>query len=262
MFACITQAQERFALVVGNNSYANAPLQNAVNDARDIHGELIGLGYQSTLIRDVTATELHDKVKAFLSEIEAAQGKEKLVLFYFAGHAIQISHTNYLVGVESPLGDAEKSRGLRAKSSIKQDSSLLGLFNINELLANLPVAKNTQNLVLLDACRNNPFGKNLLANEARSGLAPLKAPPGTLIAYSTEPGSVAMDGTGENGTYTKHLLQHLSEMISVEELFKKVRQGVISETANQQIPWEHSSLFSEAYINPPRNKDLPDLVTF
>ena len=104
-----------------------------------------------------------------------------------------------------------------------------------------------QNIVILDACRNNPFDETFMTSTA-PGLAPVKAPFDTLIAFATEPGGVASDGGRKNGVYTKHLLRNISDNFPVEEIFKKVRSGVAKETRNKQIPWEHSSLLNEIYF--------------
>ena len=138
------------------------------------------------------------------------------------------------------------------------------LFDLNSLFAEMSQLNSVQNIVILDACRNNPFGEADTAGGRliSVGLAPLKAPFSTLIAYATEPGGVASDGRAKNGIYTKHLLRHIDKKITVEEVFKKVRKGVAKETRNKQIPWEHSSLLREVFINPPRNKNVPDLIAF
>jgi uncharacterized caspase-like protein len=132
------------------------------------------------------------------------------------------------------------------------------------LFTEINKSNDLQNIIILDACRNNPFENNTVADNGNmaSGLAPIKAPSNTLIAFATEPGGVAADGRSNNGVYTKHLLKHIDKQISVEELFKKVRTGVAKETRNKQIPWEHSSLLSEVFFSPPKNRDIPDLVIF
>jgi uncharacterized caspase-like protein len=94
------------------------------------------------------------------------------------------------------------------------------------------------------------------------GLAPIRAPVGTLIAYSTEPGATASDGKGKNGLYATHLLKHMDDKIPIEEVFKKVRKGVAKQSKNRQIPWEHSSLLWDVFINAPLNKEVPDLLTY
>lgn len=237
----------RYAFVVGNQNYQQAPLKHSINDAIAISNELIELGFQVTTVTDTDLATLRKQIKSFYSQISASAESDTLALFYYAGHAIQINQTNYLVPLNVDVKD--------------QQSFFSSLFDISELFSEMRTKQNIQNIVILDACRNNPFGNNLV--EATSnGLAPVKAPPQTMIAFATEPGGVASDGGKKNGVYTKHLVRNISENITVEELFKKVRAGVARETRNKQIPWEHSSLLKEIYFNPPKNKDIPDIVVF
>jgi uncharacterized caspase-like protein len=241
----------RYALVIGNQRYQVSPLRNSINDAETIAASLEKLGFEVRIARNVEKAELRDEIKAFYIDIERRGARNSIAVVYYAGHAIQINHRNYLVPIGIQLGDVK--------------SFLAGLFDINQLFAEIPKAMRIQNIIILDACRNNPFGDIDGADNTLSiadGLAPLRAPPGTLIAYATEPGSVASDGSGKNGVYTKHLLRHLEKQTVVEELFKKVRKGVAKETRNRQIPWEHSSLLEQVYLNPPRNRQLPELLTF
>lgn len=258
-------ADHRFALIIGNKDYRGAPLANSLNDARDIDDALGDLGFATVRHENITAPELAGRVEDFFTMVRRQAGEGALVLVYYAGHAIQIASRNYLVGLNNPLESAESSRGLKIEpSGGTEDYERLGLYDVQFLLSALPADGRTQTLILLDACRNNPFAhlSEERAVDIDSGLAPMRAPPGTLIAYATEPGSFASDGRGRNGVYTKHLLRHVDKMITVEELFRLVRQGVIAETQNRQVPWEHSSLFEEVFVNPPRNREVPDLVTF
>jgi uncharacterized caspase-like protein len=237
----------RFALVVGNKNYAVAPLKNTINDASAIAEKLESIGFEVTLLTDVTKEYFVDQVNRFYESVQRSESVDSLAMFYYAGHAVQIDHRNYLVPLDFNFNDA----------ALFMD----GLIDINDLFAQIPPVLNLQNIVILDACRDNPFD-----NEAdvaiADGLAPLRAPSGTLIAYSTEPGNVAGDGKGQHGTYTKYLLRHLSKRITVEEVFKKVRKDVIKATRKQQIPWEHSSLTHDVFVNPPKNRKMPDLMSF
>ncbi|MDH4134972.1 MAG: caspase family protein, partial [Gammaproteobacteria bacterium] len=148
-------------------------------------------------------------------------------LFYFAGHGIQIKGRNYLI----PVG---------ANFEHEDEVSYRSL-DAGQVMDKMDSAKSKVNLLILDACRNNPFHRQFRAR--RQGLAEMEAPAGTLIAFATAPGAVALDGEGDHGVYTKHLLQKINEPgVPVEQVFKRVRVGVSAETAERQIPWESSSL--------------------
>jgi uncharacterized caspase-like protein len=244
------QDVKRFALVIGNKNYVTAPLKNSVNDAIDIADSLTEMGFRVSLLQDSNLLDLTTQVQQFYAEVERDLYANKLALIYYAGHAIQVNHQNYIV----PLG-------MQFESYLQFIS---GLYKIDSLFTEINKSDNLQNIIILDACRNNPFEDNSVADNGNisSGLAPIKAPYNTLIAFATEPGGVAADGKRKNGIYTKHLLRHIDEQINVEEVFKKVRSGVAKETRNKQIPWEHSSLLNEVYFSPPKNRDIPDLLVF
>ena len=237
---------DRYALVIGNSNYQVSPLDNAVKDANDVTTILTDIGFDVTSVYDASALDLQASVKQFYTHIKNQKSDQSLALVYYAGHAIQIEHSNYLVPVNVEFGSKELF--------------MADLFNINKLFGHIATFDNIQTIIILDACRNNPF--NIDSVSISNGLAPLEAPTDTLIAYATEPGGIASDGMDDNGVYTKHLLRHIKQEISVEEMFKKVRKGVARETRRKQIPWEHSSLLRDVYINPPLNKDIPDLIAF
>lgn len=244
------QDVQRFALVIGNKSYTTAPLKNAANDANAIADSLTDMGFRVSLLKDSNLSDLTTQVQRFYAGIKRDKHKNKLALVYYAGHAIQINHHNYIV----PLG-------MQFENHVQFIS---GLYKIDSLFFEINRLNNLQNIIILDACRNNPFENNPVADNGimSSGLAPIKAPSNTMIAFATEPGGVAADGQHKNGIYTKHLLRHMHKQISVEEVFKKVRTGVAKETRNKQIPWEHSSLLNEMFFSPPKNRDIPDLLIF
>ena len=244
------QDLQRFALVVGNKNYASAPLKNAANDANAMADNLTELGFRVSLVEDVNLADLALQVQQFYAEIKRDKHKDKLALVYYAGHAIQVNHNNYIVPLGLQFGTHQEF--------------IEGLYKIGDLFTEINNIESLQSIIILDACRNNPFENHSIADDGSMsrGLAPIKAPSNTLIAFATEPGGVAADGKSKNGVYTKHLLRHMNKHISVEEMFKKVRSGVAKETRNRQIPWEHSSLLNEVFFNPPKNKDIPDLVIF
>ncbi len=236
----------RYALVIGNQAYATAPLKNPINDADAMAEKLASLDFDVKSVADSDLETLQSAIADFYAQIQPSDSRKSLALVYYAGHAVQINNRNYLVPVDVPADRPAKF--------------LAGIYDINSLFEQIPRLSAIQNIVILDACRNNPF--TALNELVADGLAPLRAPAGTLIAFATEPGSVALDGEGRNGVYTKHLLKHLERKVPIEDVLKRVRRGVAKETRNQQIPWEHSSLLEDVYVNPPRNRQVPDLITF
>ncbi len=239
------------ALVVGNKAYPMAPLRNSINDAEAMAEKLEEQDFTVTTLLDVGGEELRSEIESFYAGLENDDEERVVGLVYYAGHAIQINHRNYLVPVDIEFGEPERF--------------VDGLFDINDLLESIPETGNVQSVIILDACRDNPFaGMEGLDDSVKinDGLAPMRAPVGTLIAYSTEPGATASDGKGKNGLYTSRLLRHMDDKIPIEEVFKKVRKDVAKQSKNRQVPWEHSSLVWDVFINAPLNKEVPDLVTF
>lgn len=238
----------RYALVIGNGSYKFSPLKNPANDAADMASTLRSLRYEVTVVVDQNPAQMRDTVTSFYNKIKQ---QDAISVFYYAGHAIQANNINYLIPVNAKI--------------TSYDSMKTEAFSINELLYALKRASSKQNIIILDACRNNPFKIKNVDNTLAAlpkGLAPIEAPTGTLIAYATEPGNVASDGKGENGTYTSALLRHITQSETAEALFKKVRKDVLSSTSNRQTPWEHSSLVEKFYFMPPSNEEIPDIIGF
>jgi uncharacterized caspase-like protein len=198
----------RQALVIGNSKYAQAPLKNPVNDARSIADSLKSTGFNVTVGLDFTQAQIRDAIRAHIDSL----AKSKAVgLFYFAGHGAQLAWRNYLipVGTEIVNVDQLRERGV----------------DVNSLLEGIKLAGNPMNLIILDACRDNPFGTSSRLDQ--KGLSQVDAPPGTLLAYATAPGNTASDGDGANGLYTEHLLREINVPdAKVEDMFKRVRLGV------------------------------------
>jgi formylglycine-generating enzyme required for sulfatase activity len=219
-------AQNRWALVIGNSAYGAdiGPLPNPVNDATDMAATLQPLGFDVTLVLNATRQQMEEALAAFRRQLRPGG----VGLFYFAGHGAQVEGTNYLI----PLGaNVEKATTAQADS-----------VSAEQVLASMTAAGTALNLLILDACRNNPFLARWPVQVPR-GLAPMQAVRGSLIAYATAPGAVAADGGGRNGTYTKHLLRYLATPdLLVEQMFKRVRVAVEEETGGIQTPWEASSL--------------------
>jgi len=225
-------AETRLALVIGNAAYKDAPLANPVNDARDIAVALSALGFRVIVRENADRRTMRAVIREFGDILKESGG---VGLFYFAGHGMQVKGRNYLV----PVGE-----DIHAEDEVEDQSIAIDL-----VLDKMETAKNPVNIVILDACRNNPFQRRF--RSARGGLAPLDAVRGSFIAFATAPGSVAADGAGRNGIYTKHLLENLNHAeSSIESVFKRVRVGVLGETGNRQVPWDSSSLTGDFFFNP------------
>lgn len=215
--------ERRTALVIGNSTYQESPLKNAVNDANDMAAALRQMGFEVAVLNNARLREMVEATETFSKQLR----RSDVGLFYYAGHGLQVAGENYLV----PIG-----------ARLNRDTDVqFEAFHVGRLLGVMEEASNTLNLIILDACRNNPFGRSF--RSAQTGLAVAQAAPGSLIAYATAPGSVASDGDGRNGTYTRNLLQSMrTPGLPVEEMFKQVRISVRQETSQKQTPWESSSL--------------------
>ena len=229
----------KVALVLGNGKYRDAPLRNPVNDARAFGAALGTLGFAVTVKTDVGRAEMTAVVQAHVAEL----AKRKAVgLFYYAGHAVQLAWRNYMLPVDA---------GFESVADIQVQGVELG-----QLLDGLGRAASALNLIILDACRDNPFGS--LAGVEHKGLSQVDAPRNTLLAYATSPGNVASDGAGANGLYTEHLLREMpAKDTKVEDVFKRVRLGVRRQSNGAQVPWESTSLEEDFYFVPPARPDGP-----
>lgn len=224
------RTERRVALVIGNSAYENAPLKNPVNDAQDMTQALRGLGFDVTFGENLNQNEMKRAIRAFGEKLRSDGG---VGLFYYAGHGVQVKGVNYLIPVDTKVESEEE---------VEYEAVDAGF-----VLAQMESANNRLNIVILDACRNNPFARSF--RSASRGLAKMDAPSGTLIAYATAPNSVANDGNARNGIYTQELLKFMrTPNLSVEEVFKGVRIAVRSLTQNRQTPWEESSLVGDFYF--------------
>ncbi len=231
----------KIALVIGNAKYPHAPLRNPGNDAKGIAGELQKIGFQVNLKLDARRNEMIEAIRAFGSEL----GRQKGVgLFFYAGHGAQLAWKNYLIPVDA---DIEKLEDMQTKT-----------VELNSLIEGIVKAQNPMNVIILDACRDNPFGNKV--NTQQKGLSQFDAPPGSLLAYATSPGNTAADGEGTNGLYTENLLREIKvPEARIEDVFKRVRLAVRRKTEGQQIPWESTSLEEDFWFIPPKEiKRLSD----
>ena len=222
-------AERRTALVIGNSAYAESPLANPANDATDIANALQQMGFAVTPLLNADLRRMRDAIETFSKQLRPGV----VGLFYFAGHELQVKGENYLV----PIG---------ARIARDQDVEFEAV-HVGRVLGAMEAAENGVNIIILDACRNNPFARSVRSYQP--GLAVAQAITGSLIAYATAPGSVAADGAGRNGVYTSHLLQNMRiPGVPIEQVFKNVRIGVMKETRNKQTPWESSSLTRECRV--------------
>lgn len=230
--------EKRIALVIGNAAYREAPLRNPVNDARAIAAALRTSGFEVLLHENVGRARFPDVVGQFGERLsDGATG-----LFYFAGHGLQVQGRNYLVPVDAAITSEQRVR--------------LEAMDVEAVLEQMHAARTRVSLVILDACRNNPFERRFRSTSG--GLAQMNAPTGTLIAYATAPGRVAADGPGSHGVYTEELLKALTEPgLTVEDVFKRVRVNVMRATGEAQVPWESSSLTGNFVFTPERPSPAP-----
>jgi uncharacterized caspase-like protein len=233
-----TREEPKIALLIGNSAYREAPLRNSVNDVRAMAQTLRELGFTVLAHENTTKRVMETAILEFGRRLtDGGVG-----FFYYAGHGLQVRGRNYLVPVDAEI-DSEAATRIAA-------------VDVDLLLEQLNEAKNRVNVVILDACRNNPFERRLRG--ASKGLAAIDAARGTLVAYATAPGSVAADGEGANGLYTDERLQALRVPgLKVEEVFKRVRVGVTSRSKGAQTPWESSSLTGDLVVNVTVNVAAP-----
>lgn len=228
-----TANQRRLALVIGNNAYANAPLQNPINDARLIDETLRELGFEVIKGENLTRPEMQAAVESFGQKL----GVGGIGLFYYAGHGVQVNGRNYLV----PTGFG------RIKSLQDAESELL---NAEEVLKTM-AAKQGLNIMILDACRNLPAKLGFTAAD-EPGFAEIKnTPGGTFVAYSTSPGKTAADGKGGNSPYSTALARSLRMRPSrLEDVFIHTRIELDESTGGEQVPWENSSIKTVFHFTP------------
>ena len=224
-------SENRLALVIGNATYKSSPLTNPVNDARLIEQSLKDAGFTVLKAENASRRDMQRLIRDFGDKLKQSGG---VGLFYFAGHGVQVRGNNYLIPVDADI---------KTEDEVAFDS-----IDAQSVLEKMESAKNRMNLIVLDACRDNPFAKN--SRSASAGLATMSAPSGSLVAYSTAPGSVASDGSGKNGLYTEQFARVLQQPgLPVEEVFKQVRAAVRRASNNQQTPWENTALEGQFFSN-------------
>jgi len=249
-------AEKRIALVCGNSSYLySSPIKNPVNDARAISEALDKLGFNVIRGTDLTKLEMDRQIAAFAKRLKDAD----IAIFFYAGHGLQLNMKNYLVPIDfNPNSDAYL---------------ITMLVSMNTILSELEKEK-LVSIIFLDACRDNPLASKLAANMGRGrsllfdenrgvsvirqGLAEVEGKAGTLIAYATQPGNIALDGAGRNSPFTEALLKYINiPGLEVRDMLTKVRVRVIKKTREKQIPWDHSSLVEEIYLKKKKKRFAP-----
>jgi hypothetical protein len=224
--------EKRYALVIGNADYITAPLRNPVSDATLITNQLTKLHFNVKTLKNASQNQMKQAISDFGELL--SKDKKTIGLFYYAGHGVQVKGKNYLVPVDAKIE--------------KEPDVEVFCVDLDGLLSNLEYSGNNMNIIVLDACRNNPFGRSF-RSQAGNGLATVNAPVGTFIAYATSPGSVAADGSGNNGLYTEEFVRAISiPNIRIEDVFKKVRTQVKTISEGKQIPWENSSIEGDFYF--------------
>lgn len=238
LFASCTSAlaEKRVALVFGNGSYnLISPLRNPVNDANLMARTLRGLGFEVLVKTDATQRQMKEAIRDFGKRLRSA-GSDAVGLFYYAGHGVQWGESNYLIPLDAPI-DFEEDLDIEAVPA----QWVLGL---------MKSARNALNLVILDACRNNPFKRGF--RDPARGLMRMQHPKGargSIIAYAAGPGEKAQDGQGQNSPYTAALAAAMEQSgLRVEDVFKSAREIVVAQTGGQQTPWEESSLIGDFYF--------------
>jgi len=245
------QPDGRVALVVGNSTYDQAPsLPNARNDALAIADVLRDLGFRVILGVDLDAQETQATIRQFNSAIDNSE----IALFFYAGHGMQVHGDNYIIPTDSNI-QREIDLGIEA-------------VNIDSVIRQMDLGAAIK-IVLLDACRDNPFEKNLTrsmgvtrsAASLGKGLAPIQAAGGALIGFATEPGAVAYDGHGQNSPFSAALLRHIATPdLEIQPMMTLVRRDVYAATGQRQRPWTTSSLMSEVYLKPAEGRNTDPTV--
>jgi uncharacterized caspase-like protein len=229
------RAEPRLALVIGNSNYRDVvALPNPANDANAMDAFLRKAGFDVTPANNLSQSEMRRDLRAFADKVAAA-GPNAVALVYYAGHGVQIDGENYLIPVDA---------------SIKRESDVpMAGVRLNDVMNIMSTVPTSTLMVILDACRNNPF--STINKTAGRGLAIVDAPKGSIVAYSTSPGATALDGSNDHSPFTSALLDVArTPGQAVEQTFKKVRLAVNKATDGQQTPWESSSLISDFEFYP------------
>jgi len=222
-------AERRVALIIGNGAYKHAPLINPANDAGDMADAFRDLGFEVIEKINANKREMVNTVNIFGQKLK----RSDVGIFFYAGHAMQINGRNYLIPIKARVA---------SESDVEFEA-----FDAARVLGKMHEAENRLNIIILDACRDNPFSRSFRTD--KKGLAQMDAPIGSILVYATAPGSVAADGKGRNGVFTKHLLKNLKRPdLTVQEVFTEAGLGVLNETGRKQVPWVSTTPIPRYYL--------------
>lgn len=228
--------EKRFALVIGNGNYNKdiGILKNPVNDATDVATELRKSDFEVQLLTNATYIQIREAMRKFQEQLTNGPRDQTVGLFYYAGHGVQYQDENYLVPIDA---------------NVKFEDDIVRMcFPVQRMvLSQMENTNSRMNIIILDACRNNPFPAT--TRSLNQGLAEMKRARGSFIAYATAPGSVASDGSGRNGLYTQELLKALRKPgLTIEQVFKEVRMNVLRLSGEKQYTWDSSNIIGEFYF--------------
>lgn len=228
--------EKRFALVIGNSNYSKdiGILKNPVNDATDVATELRKSNFEVQLLTNATYIQIREAMRKFQENLSNGPRDQTVGLFYYAGHGVQYQDENYLVPIDA---------------NVKFEDDIVRMcFPVQRMvLNNMENTNSRMNIIILDACRNNPFPAT--TRSVSHGLGEMKRARGSFIAYATAPGSVASDGQGRNGLYTQELLKALRKQgLTIEQVFKEVRMNVLRLSGEKQYTWDSSNIIGEFYF--------------
>jgi formylglycine-generating enzyme required for sulfatase activity len=237
LYAAASAAEAKIALVIGNSSYKNTvPLKNPLNDAQAIASKLTGLGFTVLLGKDLDEQGMRKLVRDFSRQIDG----EDVALFFYAGHGLQVNGVNYLIPTDAELS---------SENTVETEA-----FRLDFIMEAMQRSADTS-IVFLDSCRNNPLAENLARSmgtrsvQIGRGLAQIDTSLGAFVGFATQPGNVALDGSGRNSPFTSALLQYIDTPgVDVEILMRKVRDQVIESTNGRQVPWSSSSLTGKGFV--------------
>lgn len=220
--------ESKTALVIGNNNYKHfSKLKNSKNDARDMKRVLNKLGFNVIYLENGNLRDMKKSVRKFTKKLRNGG----VGFFYYAGHGVEVDGENFLIPYDAQIPE---------KNEVEYES-----LPVNMVVDKMEDSNNRLNIVVLDACRNDPFSRS-----GGGGLAQINNARGMYIAYATAPGQVASDGSGKNGLFTKHLISNISKPnLKLNDVFAKTRAGVYEDSYNKQLPWTSSSVIGDFYFN-------------